>query len=191
VIYTHSKWFTSFLGLAYRYFDVKMNVVILLSNLNDGKSIWNEIINPWQNNSIKIRFVERQNQYLFIMYGYDNFNNTTTFYKILPRSSNYDRFKLNCNNEAYVRLGIYTQKYQSESKFDDVCNCSHTLKTHDYNNGTCRSFSCICKKFITFQIVLLKKKKTITNIKFLKTHDDIKNDPVVWNCFYVNNLDLN
>lgn len=183
-----NEWFTSFLGIAYRYFDVKMNIVILLSNINYSKSVWNKTVNKWLDNSIKIRFVEYQTKYWFIMSGYDNLGTITTFYKILPRSYNYDRFKLNCNNEAYIKFGTYTPKYRSESKSDDICNCTHTLQNHDYKSDACTSLPCGCTKFMTFQIMLLKKKKTITDIKFL-TYDEIKTDSIVWNCFYVRNLD--
>jgi len=32
---------------------------------------------------------------------------------------------------------------------------------------------------------VLKKKKTVTNIKFLE-EKDVKNDSLAWNCLYVN-----
>ena len=188
MIRMHNEWFTNFLGIAYRYFDIKMNIVILLSNFNYGKSVWNNTVNKWTDDSIKLRFVEYQNKYWFIMSGYDNLGTITTFYKILPRSNNYNRFKLHCNNEAYIKFGTYTPKYQSESKSDDICNCTHALQNHDCTSSICKSSSCECTKFMTFQIMLLKKKKTTTDIKFL-THDKIKTDSIVWNCFYVKNLD--
>ena len=43
----------------------------------------------------------------------------------------------------------------------------------------------IAKKFETFQINMLKKKKTVTDIKFL-TEIEIKDDVLAWNCFSVN-----
>ena len=38
------------------------------------------------------------------------------------------------------------------------------------------------QKFDTFQLNILKKKKVVTNIKFL-SEDDVKDDALAWNCF--------
>ena len=40
------------------------------------------------------------------------------------------------------------------------------------------------QKFL-IQVNLLKRKKTITDIKFLE-ENDVKDDPLAWNCFNVN-----
>ena len=38
------------------------------------------------------------------------------------------------------------------------------------------------EKYDTFQVNLLKKKKVVTNIKFM-TEDEVKDDSLAWNCF--------
>ena len=43
----------------------------------------------------------------------------------------------------------------------------------------------IVKKFSSFQVNLLKRKKTITDIKFLE-EKDVKDDVLAWNCINVN-----
>jgi hypothetical protein len=63
-----------------------------------------------------------------------------------------------------------------------VCNCGHTKEDHD---GECLVEECKCEKFVSFVLNLLKKKKTITDIKFLE-EKDVKDDAVAWNCLYVN-----
>ena len=40
---------------------------------------------------------------------------------------------------------------------------------------------CDCTKFDTFQLNILKKKKVVTNIKFL-SEDEVKDDALAWNC---------
>ena len=49
----------------------------------------------------------------------------------------------------------------------------------------CLFEDCDCKKFETFQVNLLKKKKTVSDIKFL-TEAEVKDDVLAWNCFSVN-----
>jgi len=49
----------------------------------------------------------------------------------------------------------------------------------------CLYEDCPCTKFESFQVNLLKKKKTITDIKFLQ-EDQVKDDPLTWNCLYTN-----
>jgi len=53
------------------------------------------------------------------------------------------------------------------------------------DDDSCLYEDCDCKKFETFQINLLKKKKTVTDIKFLD-ETEIKDDVLAWNCFSVN-----
>ena len=49
---------------------------------------------------------------------------------------------------------------------------------------------CECKKFESFQVNLLKKKKTITDIEFLQ-ESQVKDDALAWNCLYVNKYQKN
>ena len=42
---------------------------------------------------------------------------------------------------------------------------------------SCLYNTCNCKKFSSFQVTLLKRKKTITDIKFLE-EKDVKDDPL-------------
>lgn len=179
-------WFTNFLGIAYRYFDIRMNVILLFSNNEDCKNTWNRIMNQCDENEIKIRFVENQNHYWFIMTLYNNTKNVT-FYKDFLSSHHYNRFKTNYDGKIYLRFGTYKQKYQHESKYNDICNCNHIMEKHDYNKG-CKITTCVCTKFVTFQITLIKKKKVISDVKFLKTLNDVKKDSIAWNCLYYNNI---
>ncbi len=182
------EWFNDFLGIAYRYFDLRMNIVLLFSDKNITSSIWNETVSWWIDNLIKIRFLEIKNKYWFIMSGCSRYEKANkSFYKILLKSKHYERFKYGCNCEAYLRFGTYCIKYKNDVKYDDICDCGHTMNVHNINDKKINSCTknCNCKKFITFQITLLKKKKVINNIKFLK-NNEIKKDSVVWNCFYIN-----
>lgn len=165
-----------------------MNVVPLFSERKQATNLWNETIHWWNDHSIKIRFVETDEQYWFIMGGESSKPQTNkSFFKILDKSQNYERFKNGHQGEAYLRLGTYTKLSKKDVKDDAICNCGHIKEDHEieHDNDTCLIESCACKKFETFQVNLLKKKKTITDIKFLQ-EEQVKDDPLTWNCLYVN-----
>ena len=180
-------WFDDFLGIAYRYYDLRMNVVPLFNDRKEANSIWHDVIHPWVDPSIKIRFLEIDDKYWFIL-GSDSQKPSTnlSFFKELPKSENYERFKNGHAGEAYLRLGVYAKKSLDDVKKDAVCDCSHEAQDHDEGDyDVCLFNKCDCKKFSSFQVNLLKRKKTITDIKFLGKND-IKDDPLVWNCVNVN-----
>ena len=181
------QWFDDFVGVAYRYYDLRMNVVPLLTDRKQSTSLWHDVIHWWVDPSIKIRFVEIDDDYWFIM-GADSQKPTTnmSFFKKLQKSENYERFKKGHGGEAYLRLGVYTDKPFSDVKKNAMCNCNHEAQDHDEgDNDVCLFNDCDCKKFSSFQVNLLKRKKTITDIKFLE-EKDVKDDVLAWNCINVN-----
>ena len=181
------QWFDDFVGVAYRYYDLRMNVVPLFTDRKQSASLWHDVIRWWLDPSIKIRFVETGDKYWFIM-GSDSQKPSTdmSFFKILQKSENYERFKKGHGGEAYLRLGVYTNKLLTDVKKNALCNCGHEAQDHDEgDHDVCLYNDCDCKNFTSFQINLLKRKKTITDIVFLK-EEDVKNDSLAWNCFNTN-----
>lgn len=178
-----ASWFDDFLGVAYRYFDLRMNVVPLFSNKQQASSMWLENVHWWADTDIKMRFVESGDQYWFILASESQKpGHNTSFFKLLPKSENYLRFKKGHLGEAFLRFASYLEQEEKDVKDNSVCNCGHTKKDHD---GKCASDGCGCSKFATFELRLLKKKKTVTDIKFLE-EKDVKDDSLSWNCLYVN-----
>ena len=164
-----------------------MNVVPLFSDLKKAQNFWRETTHWWNDHSIKIRFVETGDTYWFIM-GAESRNpkDNRFLFKVLPKSSHYDRFKRGHEGSAFIRVGTHSKKFKKDVKNDAKCNCSHIKEDHDEGDGNdaCLFEDCDCKKFETFQVNLLKKKKTVTDIKFL-TEAEIKDDALAWNCFSV------
>jgi len=78
-------------------------------------------------------------------------------------------------------------KFKKDVKDDAKCNCGHIKEDHEEgkDDDSCLFEVCDCKKFETFQVNLLKKKKTVSDIKFL-TEAEVKDDVLAWNCFSVN-----
>ncbi len=180
-------WFGNFLGVAYRYYDLRMNVVPLFDDLKYASGLWRDTIYHWPDPSIKIRFVDVGERYWFVM-GSDSLNpdSNMAFFKALAKSENYERFKKGHGGEAYLRLGVYAKKRLADVKKDALCNCGHSADDHDENDGdSCLYNACGCGRFSSFQVNLLRRKKTVTDIAYL-TEDDAKNDPLAWNCLYVN-----
>lgn len=183
-------WFDDFLGVAYRYFDLRMNIVPLFSERKEAVNLWHDVIHWWVDPTIKARFVEIGDQYWFILGAETKKpDSNISFYKALTKSENYERFKKGYGGEAYLRLGIYSRKSKGDVKDDAICDCGHAKEDHDdaKNSDECFYEDCKCKKFESFQVTLLKKKKTITDIAFL-SEDEVKDDPLAWNCLYVNKL---
>lgn len=147
---TSITWVDDFLGVGYRYYDLRMNVLPLFPDKKQAIKIWQDVINWWSDPSIKIRFVEVGDDYWFVMGGDSPFpDSNKSFFKLLKKSEHYERFKKGHEGEAFLRLGIYKQK----DKF--------------------------------FHMELLKKKKIVTDIKFLQ-ESEVKEDPLAWNCLYNN-----
>ncbi len=182
-----TPWYDDFVGVAYRYYDLRMNVVPLFTDRKEAASLWHDTIHSWVDPSIKIRFLELDDKYWFIM-GADSQKPDTnlSFFKELSKSENYERFKKGHGGEEYLRLGVYAKKSLNDVKKDAICECSHEAQDHDEgDDDVCLFNKCSCKKFSSFQVNLLKKKKTITDIEFLE-EKDMKNDPLVWNCINAN-----
>ena len=180
-------WFDEFVGVAYRYYDLRMNVVPLFTDRKKAANLWHDSINWWQDHSIKIRFVETEDDYWFVM-GADSRRpqSNFSFFKMLPKSENYERFKKGHDGEAYLRLGIYSDKSLKDVKHDAICNCGHAAEDHDKNDeDACLYEVCKCRNFQSFQVNLLKKKKTVTDIAFLD-EKNVKDDSLAWNCLNVN-----
>ncbi len=180
-------WFDEFIGVAYRYFDLRMNVVPLFTDQNESLSLWRDVIHWWPDPSIKIRFVEAGDNYWFILNSDSQKPDAAiSMCKLLTKSEHYERFKRGHGGEAYLRFGVYSKKTMENSKKDTLCDCGHEAADHDENDDdVCLYNTCDCKKFASFQVNLLKRKKTITDIKFLD-EENITDDALAWNCLNTN-----
>jgi len=179
-----APWNDDFIGIAYRYFDLRMNVAPLYEERKPAADLWRETIRWWPDYAIKLRFVEDGGRYWFVL-GSDSQRpeSNLAFYKLLDRSESYERFKRGHGGEAYLRLGVYTKKFKGDVKDDVLCSCGHEMYDHGETaeEEDCLYEDCGCKRFETFEVKLLKKKKTVTDIRFLR-ESEAKDDPLAWNC---------
>ena len=185
-------WSDDFLGVAYRYYDLRMNIVPLFTEKRRATDLWNNIIRFWINPSIRIRFVESGDRYWFVMASESkNPDSNRSFFKMLAHSENYERFKHGHDGEAYLRFGVYSKKYFGDVKSDAICNCGHEKGDHDDEDEQyyCLYESCDCDMFESFQVHILGKKKTVTDIRFLN-ESEAKDDQLAWNCLNSNEYNL-
>jgi len=144
------QWTDDFLGVGYRFYDLRMNVFPIFTDKKKANQIWERVIKWWVDPSIKIRFVEIDDDYWFVMGGNSPFpESNKSFFKVLKKSEHYERFKKGHDGEAYLRMGIYREKNESSP------------------------------------VALFKKKKLVTDIKFLQ-ESQVKDDELAWNCLYYN-----
>ena len=105
----------------------------MFSERKPASSLWFDTIHAWNDHTIKIRFVETGDDYWFVM-GADSRKPETNkyFYKVLPKSEHYERFKIGHQGSAYLRFGIYKEKAMNEVKNAELCNCGHRTVSYTH-----------------------------------------------------------
>jgi len=171
--------------VAYRYYDLRMNVAPLFSGRREAVAAWHDTIRWWIEPTIRVRFVEAGHEYWFVM-GADSRRpaRNASFFRAMPVSENYERFKRGCGGEAYLRLGTHERRGLAGSRDDDVCSCGHEGEDHGGGGDgdeSCHVEGCACGRFETVRVTLLHKKKAVTDIAFLPV-ESIREDSLAWNC---------
>jgi hypothetical protein len=153
-------WFRDFIGVGYRYHDVYMNVIPLFEDKMFAYRLWKKTIEWWPDDKIKLRFVEQDDSYWFIIYGSSTYKDDNTgFVKKVPMlSENYKRFKVGYEKKAILRFGIYREKNLKKKEEEDD------------------------KKY---DLEILKKSKSIYDIAFLK-YEQLSPESIEWQCIEEN-----
>jgi len=145
-------WFNNFIGVGYRYHDVYMNVLLLFDDKRYAFKLWKKTIEWWPDDEIKLRFVEYNDKYWFILFvGSKYEGDNIGFVKHFPMSENYKRFKHGYENQVVLRFAIY--KENKNKKLEDN----------------------------KFGLELLKRSKSIYDIKFLQYYD-LPSDSIEHKC---------
>ena len=145
-------WFNNFVGVGYRYYDVYMNVLPLFEDKRYAFKLWKKTIEWWPDDEIKLRFVEYNDKYWFILYGGSKYKGDNTgFVKHFHISENYKRFKHGYEKQVLLRFAIYKENKNKEMRDNK------------------------------FGLELLKKSKTIFDIKFLN-YSDLPFDSIESKC---------
>lgn len=108
---TKIDWFDDFLGLGYHMYDVKPTIFLMFDGRKKVGNAWNKIIKYFPDDEIKIRFVEREPNYDFVLYCESRILSTTwVFLKTLKISEHYKQFKEDYEGAANLKLALYIPK---------------------------------------------------------------------------------
>ncbi|MGB9002240.1 MAG: hypothetical protein WCC52_00350 [Nitrosotalea sp.] len=108
---TKIDWFDDFLGLGYHMYDVKPTIFLMFNGRKKVGTTWNQILKYFPDDEIKIRFVEKESNYDFILYCQSRILSTTwVFLKSLKISEHYKQFKEDYEGAANLKLALYIPK---------------------------------------------------------------------------------
>ena len=145
-------WFNNIVGVVYLYHDIYMNVLPLFKDKRYAFKLWKKTIEWWPDDEIKLRFVESNDRYWFILYvGSNNKGENIGFVKDFLISENYNRFKRGYEKQVVLRFAIYKENKNKEMTDNK------------------------------FGLELLKRSKSIFDIKFLN-YFDLPSDSIENKC---------
>jgi len=108
------SWYDDFLGVGYHFYDVRPKILLIFDERKKIPTIWNNVIKYWPDDEIKIRFVEMDDSFEFILYCESRVLLVTwVFLKSLKTSDNYKRFKDDYDGAANFGLALYKPKDDS------------------------------------------------------------------------------
>jgi len=109
-----TMWFSDFMGVGYHFYDVHTKVLLIFNEKKPLLSAWGKVIKWWSDDEIKMRFVEENDSYEFVLYGESRILTTRwVFLKALKASEHYKRFKEDYDGAAYLGLALYRPKDDS------------------------------------------------------------------------------
>jgi hypothetical protein len=126
---TKINWFDDFLGLGYHLYDVRPTIYLIIKGRRKVVNIWNGIIKYFPDDEIKVRFIEKDSTYEFILYCQSRILLTTwVFLKSLKISENYTKFKQEYEGVSLFKLALYVPKktghhleiFKYEKRISDV-----------------------------------------------------------------------
>ena len=108
------RWFDAFMGVGYEFYEVRTKVILIFERKKTLLNAWSKLIKWWPDDEIKMRFVETNHSYEFILYG-DSvvLENRWVFLKALKVSEHYKTFRDDYEGAAYLRMAIYRPKGDS------------------------------------------------------------------------------
>ena len=108
---TKIDWFDDFIGLGYHMYDVRPTIFLIFDGGKKIANTWNQIIKYFPDDEIKIRFIEKDSEYEFVLYCQSCVLLTTwVFLKSLKVSEHYRQFKEDYEGAANLKLARYIPK---------------------------------------------------------------------------------
>jgi len=108
---TKIDWFDDFIGLGYHMYDVRPTIFLIFDGRRKITNTWNKIIKYFPDDEIRVRFIEKESNYEFILYCQSRVLLTTwVFSKTLNISEHYRQFKEDYDGAANLKLVLYVPK---------------------------------------------------------------------------------
>ena len=136
------NWFDDFLGLGYHLYDVRPTIYLILEGRRKLAYTWHRIIKYFPDDEIKVRFIEKDSTYEFILYCQSRILLTTwVFLKSLKISENYKKFKQDYEGISLFKLALYFPKKKSghhleifkyEKRISDVRFLTESVAEQDF-----------------------------------------------------------
>ena len=118
---TDSKidWFDDFLGLGYHLYDVRPVLLLLIDQRKKVANTWNKILKYFPDDEIKVRFVETDSKYEFVLYCESRIlQSTWVLFKSLNLSEHYRQFKEDYDGAAVLKLALYIKKKDNTNELE-------------------------------------------------------------------------
>lgn len=138
---TKIAWFDDFLGLGYHLYEVRPTIYLILEGRRKIVNTWNRIIKYFPDDEIKVRFIEKDSTYEFILYCQSRILLTTwVFLKSLRISENYKKFKQDYEGISLFKLALYVPKksghhleiFKYEKRISDVMFLTESAAEQDF-----------------------------------------------------------
>lgn len=108
------KWFGDFMGVGYHFHDVHTKLLLIMDKKNNLLGAWKKVIKWWPDDEIRMRLVEDDSSYDFVLYGESRILQTKWgFVKSLQASAHYQRFRDEFDGVAYLGMALYIPKADS------------------------------------------------------------------------------
>ncbi len=113
------EWFDDFLGLGYHLYDVRPVLLLLIDQRKKVANTWNKIFKYFPDDEIKVRFIETDSKYEFVLYCESRIlQSTWVFFKSLNLSEHYRQFKEDYDGAAILKLALYIKKKDKENELE-------------------------------------------------------------------------
>jgi len=107
--YFTAIWYTDYIGIGYIWDNKGWNVFPIFTNSLNAKKLWDEQIEPLDEKRFRMRFIELNGEYKFILYlfPFSKAKPNFGFYRSMASSESYSMFKQNFDGKAHFRFGIF------------------------------------------------------------------------------------
>jgi hypothetical protein len=101
-------WFAHYLGLGYLLDRRGWHIFPIFKEASEARQVWDECVDPLDETGLRMRFVELDGEYEFILYSepFSKEKPNFGFYRRFDISQNYGVFKQRCTGTAFFRFGV-------------------------------------------------------------------------------------